>query len=142
MAGERKIPRLKIEVLEVACEDVFLDPAKSGASVVLNNIFFDLNKYEVKEKSITELDKVIRFLSENPGIRVEISGHTDNVGTAAYNLQLSLKRAQAIGLHLIAHGIEAARLTQKGYGAQKPRAPNDTEENRQINRRIEFRLLR
>ncbi len=122
--------------------DVFLDPVKIGASVVLNNIFFDLNKFEIKEKSITELDKVIRFLGDNPGIRIEVGGHTDNVGTAAYNLQLSLKRAQAVVSHLIAHGIDAARLAQKGYGAQKPRAPNDTEENRQINRRIEFRLLR
>ncbi len=122
--------------------DVFLDPIKVGASAVLNNIFFDLNKYEIKEKSITELDKVIRFLGENPGIRIEVSGHTDNVGTAAYNLQLSLKRAQAVGAHLISHGIDASRLAQKGYGALKPIAPNDTEENRQINRRIEFRLLR
>ena len=122
--------------------DVFLDPVKIGASAVLNNIFFDLNKYEIQEKSITELDKVIRFLNENPGIRIEVGGHTDNVGTASYNLQLSLKRAQAVGGHLVSHGIDPARLTQKGYGAQKPLALNDTEENRQINRRIEFRLMR
>lgn len=122
--------------------DVNLDGVKTGASAVLNNIFFDLNKYDLKEKSVTELDKVIRFLTENPSIRVEISGHTDNLGTAAYNLQLSLKRAQAVSSYLVAHGIDQGRVTQKGYGAQKPLAPNDTEENRQINRRIEFRLIR
>ena len=122
--------------------DVFLDPATVGASAVLNNIFFDLNKFELKQKSITELDKVIRFLSENATVRIEISGHTDNVGTASYNLQLSLKRAQAVGTYLTTHGIDATRLTQKGYGAQKPLAPNDSEENRQINRRIEFKLLK
>lgn len=122
--------------------DVYLDPVQAGASAVLNNIFFDLNKYDLKEKSVTELDKVVRFLSENPTIRIEISGHTDNAGTAAYNLQLSQKRAQAVGTYLVAHGIAATRLTQKGYGAEKPLAPNDTEENRQKNRRIEFRLLR
>lgn len=122
--------------------DVNLDPARAGASAVLNNIFFDLNKHDLKEKSITELDKIIRFLHENPVVRIEISGHTDNQGTAAYNLQLSQKRAHAVVTYLTAHGIDAARMTQKGYGAEKPLAPNDTDENRQINRRIEFRILR
>lgn len=122
--------------------DVLLDPVKAGASAVLNNIFFDLNKYDLKEKSVTELDKVTKFLTENPGLRIEISGHTDNQGTAAYNVQLSLKRAQSVVAYLTSHGIDGSRLTQKGYGAEKPLVPNDTEENRQINRRIEFRLIR
>jgi OmpA-OmpF porin, OOP family len=122
--------------------DVLLDPIQAGASAVLNNIFFDLNKFDLKEKSVTELDKVIRFLNENPTLRIEISGHTDNVGAPAYNLQLSLKRAQSVANYLTAHGITAARLTQKGYGADKPLASNDSEENRQINRRIEFRLIK
>ena len=86
--------------------------------------------------------KVIRFLNDNPTLRIEISGHTDNQGTPAYNVQLSLKRAQAVVKYLTDHGIVSTRLTQKGYGADKPLAPNDTEENRQINRRIEFRLIR
>ena len=122
--------------------NVLLDPVEMGASGVLNNLFFDLNKYELKDKSITELERVIRFLQENPAIRVEISGHTDNAGTPAYNLQLSQKRAQSVADHLTAHGIVASRLLQKGYGADKPLKPNDTEENRQINRRIEFRVVR
>ena len=122
--------------------DVFLSPVEMGASGVLNNLFFDLNKFELKEKSITELDKVIRFLNENPGIRVEISGHTDNAGTPAYNLQLSLKRAQSVAAYLSTHGVEASRLIQKGYGASQPIKPNDTEENKQVNRRIEFRVVR
>ena len=122
--------------------DVFLEPVEMGASGVLNNLFFDLNKYEIKENSTTELDKVIRFLNENPAIRVEISGHTDNAGTPAYNLQLSQKRAQSVANYLIAHEVSAARIVQKGYGADKPLKPNDTEENRQVNRRIEFRVVR
>ncbi len=121
--------------------DVALDPVAAGASVVLNNIFFDLNKYELQDKSMTELDKVIRFLNENPKIRIEISGHTDNAGTPAYNLQLSQKRVQSVAAYLVNHGIEASRLVQKGYGESKPIKPNDTEENRQINRRIEFRII-
>ncbi len=122
--------------------DVYLDPVEMGASAILNNIFFDLNKYELKDKSITELDKVLRFLNENLKIRVEISGHTDNAGTPAYNLQLSQKRSNAVAVYLTEHGIVATRLVQKGYGASKPLKPNDTEENRQINRRIEFRVVR
>lgn len=81
-------------------------------------------------------------MNENPGLRVEISGHTDNAGTAAYNLQLSQKRSHAVAQYLIDHGIEVSRLEQKGYGAGKPIRPNDTEENRQVNRRIEFRIVR
>jgi len=130
------------EKLEPVQMDVFLDPVKVGASAVLNNIFFDLNKHDLKEKSVTELDKIIRFLTENPSVRIEISGHTDNLGTASYNLQLSLKRAESVATYLTSHGIEPSRLTQKGFGAEKPLVANDTEENRQINRRIEFRLLR
>lgn len=122
--------------------DVLLEPIETGASAVLNNLFFDFNKYELKEKSITELDKVLRFLNENPNVRVEISGHTDNVGTAASNLQLSLKRAQSVAAYLVQHNISSARLIQRGYGADKPIKPNDTEENKQINRRIEFRVIR
>jgi outer membrane protein OmpA-like peptidoglycan-associated protein len=129
------------EQLTPVALDVLLDPAKAGAFAVLNNIFFDLNKFDLKEKSVTELEKVVRFLTENPSLRIEIAGHTDNVGAPAYNLQLSQKRAQSVSSYLVAHGINPARLTQKGYGAQKPLVPNDSEENRQINRRIEFRLL-
>jgi OOP family OmpA-OmpF porin len=122
--------------------DVFLEPVATGASAVLNNLFFDFNKYELKEKSLTELDKVIRFLNENPKIRVEISGHTDNAGSPSYNLSLSQKRSQSVANYLTSHGIEGTRMIQKGYGADRPLKPNDTEENRQINRRIEFRVIR
>lgn len=127
--------------IEPVVVDVDLDPVETGASAVLQNIFFDLNKYELKEKSITELEKVIRFLQENPKVRIEISGHTDNQGSASYNIQLSQKRAQAVAEYLIAHSIPSGRLVQKGYGADRPLKPNDTEENRQVNRRIEFRVI-
>ncbi len=122
--------------------DVFLEPVETGASAVLNNLFFDFNKYELKDKSITEMGKALRFLNDNPRVRVEISGHTDNVGTPAGNLQLSLKRAQSVATYLISHGIASTRIIQKGYGADKPLKPNDSEENKQINRRIEFRVVR
>jgi len=122
--------------------DVLLEPIATGATGILNNLFFDTDKFELKEKSITELDKVIRFLNENPSIKIEISGHTDNEGTASYNLQLSLRRAQSVTAYLLAHGIEFKRMSQKGYGSSKPLKLNNTEINRQINRRIEFSVVK
>lgn len=122
--------------------DVYLDPVEAGATGILNNIFFDYNKFELKERSITELEKVHRFLQENPFIKIEISGHTDNAGTPAYNLQLSQRRAQSVSDYLIQHGVESSRILQKGYGATKPLKPNDSEVNRQVNRRIEFRVVK
>lgn len=117
-----------------------LQPISKDATAVLNNIFFDFNKSELTERSFSELNEVAKFLKDNPSVKVEISGHTDNIGNEAYNKQLSLQRAKAVVDYLISHQVEATRLTQKGYGSQKPIKPNDSEENRQANRRIEFRI--
>jgi OmpA-OmpF porin, OOP family len=122
--------------------NIDLDKAKEGSIAVLENIFFDHDKYELKPKSLTELEKVERFLLENPNIRVEIGGHTDNSGSVTYNMQLSQKRAMAVFEYLIGKGIPAKRLTAKGYGPNNPVADNSTEEGMQQNRRIEFKLLR
>ena len=120
--------------------DIELDKADAGASIVLNNIFFEYDKYELQEKSMTELDRVVQFLNDNPKVKVEISGHTDNKGSDAYNSQLSQKRAQSVADYLINKGLDAKRFKQIGYGSHKPIKPNDTEQNRQINRRIEFKI--
>ena len=77
----------------------------------------------------------------NPALRIEIEGHTDNQGTDEYNLELSMKRAQAVYNYLLEHGISADRLTYKGYGESKPVSPNDTEEGRALNRRTEIRIM-
>lgn len=127
--------------LEPLIIDVDLDKASTGAMVVLNNIFFDTDKFDLRDKSVTELDKISRFLNENPKIHVEISGHTDDQGADAYNQQLSQKRAKAVGEYLTKHGVQAARLKEVGYGSKKPIKPNDSDVNRQINRRIEFRII-
>ena len=121
--------------------DIYLKPIKSGLAATLNNIFFDVDKYEIKEKSKTELNKTAKFLEANPEVRIEISGHTDNSGSASHNLQLSLNRAKAVYDFLIDQGINPKRLKYQGYGANAPVAPNDSESNRQLNRRIEFRVL-
>ena len=122
--------------------DIDLEKAAEGTRAVLENIFFDLDKYDLKEKSITELQKILRFLKENPALRIEISGHTDNLGSDSYNQQLSQRRAQAVFDYLISNGVPANRLIPKGYGSARPLADNSTEAGRQQNRRIEFQVIR
>jgi outer membrane protein OmpA-like peptidoglycan-associated protein/tetratricopeptide (TPR) repeat protein len=122
-------------------QDVDLEKLHSGSIAVLNNIFFDTDKYALKEKSKTELLRVVQFLNENPQIKIEVSGHTDNVGGLMYNQQLSEKRANAVYDYLISNGIDQKRLMSRGYGQSDPIAPNDSEQNRQLNRRIQFRLI-
>jgi OOP family OmpA-OmpF porin len=109
---------------------------------VLQNIFFDVDKYDLKDKSQTELQKIARFLNDNPRIRVEISGHTDNVGAPTYNKQLSEKRAQSVFQYLVTTGIDSKRLVPKGYGQERPVSSNETEDGKQANRRIEFKIIK
>lgn len=122
--------------------DVYLEPIRSGASSVLNNVFFDVDSYSLKEKSKTELSKVIKFLQKNTSSKIEISGHTDNTGSETYNLDLSLKRAKAVYDYLVQQGIERSRLSYQGYGQKRPAYPNDTDLNRKLNRRIEIKIDR
>ncbi len=132
---------LQSEESKPVIKDVSLWPAEKDASVILNNLFFDVDQYELKQQSLTELNEIVKFLQINPSIRIEISGHTDNSGTESYNQQLSLKRAASVAEYLKKQGIALSRIYQKGYGAQKPIKPNNSEENRQLNRRIEFKIL-
>jgi outer membrane protein OmpA-like peptidoglycan-associated protein len=129
-----------VENFEPVIQDVELEKLKIGSTAVLNNIFFDVDKYELKEKSKTELLQIVSFLNENTKTNIEIGGHTDDTGSALYNKQLSEKRAYAVYAYLIQNGIESKRLLAKGYGPDKPVVPNDSEKNRQLNRRIEFKI--
>jgi outer membrane protein OmpA-like peptidoglycan-associated protein len=121
--------------------DFSLQPIVKNAAMVLNNIFFEVDKYQLEEKSKTELIEVVLLLKNNPSLRVEIGGHTDDTGSEAYNQQLSLNRAGAVLDFLKSQGIAPERVTKKGYGSQKPLKPNDSEENRLFNRRIELKIL-
>ncbi len=121
--------------------DIYLTPIKSGASSVLKNIFFDVDQYTLKEKSKTELAEIVRFLKENESISVEIAGHTDNTGSDLHNTELSTNRARSVYDFLVKAGIAKERLQYQGYGSKQPKAPNDSEANRQLNRRIEFKVL-
>ncbi|MBB6461311.1 OmpA family protein [Flammeovirga kamogawensis] len=121
--------------------DIFLQRVEHGINITLNNIFFDSNKFDLEDKSNVELQRIIEFMQNNPTLKVEISGHTDNIGTDKYNVDLSQKRAEAVVNYLIDKGVPKSNLVAKGYGKSKPVASNDTELGRQKNRRIEFEIL-
>jgi outer membrane protein OmpA-like peptidoglycan-associated protein len=121
--------------------DIPLQEIRVGETVVLKNIFFDTDKYELKPESRTELEKLNQLLQSNGKIRIEISGHTDNAGTPGYNLTLSLNRAKAVYDYLVEHGIPTERLSYAGYGLTKPMDTNETEQGRANNRRTEFRVV-
>ncbi|HEV7782576.1 MAG TPA: OmpA family protein [Chitinophagaceae bacterium] len=122
-------------------KNIALQPIETNATIVLKNIFFDVNKFEIKPASQSELEKLVQLLTENPALRIEISGHTDNVGKPANNLLLSNNRAKAVVSYLVSKGIAVQRLTSKGYGETKPIAGNKTEEERGLNRRTEMKVL-
>jgi OmpA-OmpF porin, OOP family len=130
-----------VQDFEPIVVNIELEKIRKGSVVILNNIFFDLDKYELKEKSRAELTKVVRFMTSNPDVRIEVSGHTDNVGATDYNFVLSEKRARAVTDYLIHSGINRTRIISKGYGASMPVGDNSTEHGRQLNRRIEFKIL-
>ena len=119
-------------------KNVPLKPIKVGQSIVLNNIFYDTDKYDLKNESKIELGKLITFLEKNPKIKFEISGHTDTIGTKQYNQVLSEKRARSVFDYLLVKGVAISRMTSKGYGDSKPVSKNNNEEGRSKNRRTEF----
>jgi len=118
-----------------------LSPIEVGNKVVLNNIFFDTNKFDIKPDSKPELQKLVDFLTLNPTIQIEISGHTDNVGNNQANQTLSENRAKAVYQYLVAGSINPQRLIYKGYGDTQPIVPNTSDDNRSKNRRTEFKII-
>ncbi|MGY4536371.1 outer membrane protein OmpA-like peptidoglycan-associated protein [Mucilaginibacter sp. UYNi724] len=120
---------------------VLLSPIEVGNKVILKNIFFDTNKFELKAESKAELQKLVEFLQLNKTVKIEIAGYTDNVGNEQANVTLSEKRANSVYQYLSANGIVATRLVYKGYGEAQPIAPNTTEDNRALNRRTEFMII-
>lgn len=120
--------------------NVPLLPISKGGEVVLKNVFFDTDQFDLKPQSESELNKLIQLLVQNPDLKIAIEGHTDNAGSVSHNLNLSNNRAKAVYQFLIMKGIEADRLEYKGYGESKPIESNDTEQGRAKNRRTAFRV--
>jgi outer membrane protein OmpA-like peptidoglycan-associated protein len=123
-------------------KDLLLVPIAIGESIQLKNVFFVQSKAELKSESYPELDRLVKILKDNPTIEIELRGHTDSRGSAAANLDLSEKRVAAVRQYLIAKGVPMKRITGKGFGGSMPIAPSTTEENRQLNRRVEFKIVK
>lgn len=126
---------------EVVVRNFELDRVEVGAKVILKNIYFESGKSTLKPESHNTLDAVVRLLQNNPTLRLEISGHTDNVGSMKSNIKLSNERAKSCVDYLVSKGISPSRLENKGYGFQFSLFPNTTEEGRAKNRRVEFKVL-
>lgn len=131
----------KLHDFQEITRDLYLAPIEKGAAIRLNNLFFDFNKSELKKESVGELARLVELLKKNPTMKIEIGGHTDNVGTDAYNNPLSMKRVEAVLAYLTNQSIIATRLTAKGYGKTKPLQAGDSEEVRKLNRRVEFTIV-
>ncbi len=122
-------------------KDIELKPIEKGAKVVLNNIFFEIGKAALSPQSRVELEKAIDLMKVNPSMKIEVGGHTDNVGDDAFNMKLSHDRAKSVREYLVNGGIAPDRLQAKGYGELNPIATNDTDDGRKSNRRTEFVIL-
>jgi hypothetical protein len=127
--------------MDPVIKDIPLEKLAVGKTMVLRNIFYETDQYQLKSISFPELDKLVEFLVSNPSLRIEIGGHTDDQGTAVYNDELSSNRARAVFDYLLEMGINEERITYKGYGESIPFASNETDEGRALNRRTEITIV-
>jgi len=138
------------ENLELAKDDghkeieknLLLVPLQAGEIIKLNNVFFIQSKALLKPESYPELDRLAEIMDENPSMIIELEGHTDNQGKKKLNQDLSEKRVVAVMNYLLTKGVSAGRMTGKGFGGSQPILPNDSDEHRQMNRRVEFKIIK
>ena len=123
-------------------KDLYLAPIEIGQVFRLNNVFFDFDKFNLRPESYVELDRVVKFLNDYPNIEIEMSAHTDSKGSDQYNFTLSDNRARSVMEYILSKGIAPSRIISKGYGETLPVATNETDEGRQLNRRVEFKILK
>ena len=123
-------------------KDISLTPIEENAMIVLNNVFFDFDKYVLKPESYPELDRIVVLMNERPTMQVEITGHTDSRGTELYNMNLSNRRALAVSAYLATQGIAADRITTTFFGESRLIDTSNTEEGNQKNRRVEFKIIK
>eukprot|EP01132_Coremiostelium_polycephalum_P000754 gene754-934_t len=119
---------------------IILHPVEVGQVQILKNIYFNYDCHTLDSKSYLELNHLVQFLQGHPQLSITLEGHTDHVGSATYNDQLSTKRAQSVFNYLVQAGINSQRLAYQGYGKKHPIAPNDSPQHRQLNRRVAFRV--
>ncbi|MGL1886606.1 MAG: OmpA family protein [Reichenbachiella sp.] len=121
--------------------DLYLNPIRKGAHVVMNNIFFEFDQSDLKTASYSELERILDLLNAGNISKIEIGGYSDSIGDDDYNTRLSQRRANSVYKYFINHGIESDRMISVGYGEADPIASNNTVENRKLNRRVEFKIL-
>ncbi|HLP12740.1 MAG TPA: OmpA family protein [Flavobacteriales bacterium] len=136
--GDDGVPKDKVFLLNIPMIPV----GTADAPIVLKNVFFDVDKFDLLPKSFVELDRLVDFLTKNPDIKIELGGHTDSDGDDAHNMTLSDNRAKAVMNYVVSKGISKDRLKAKGYGETKPVKPNDTKENKAQNRRTEYKIIK
>tara|TARA_B100001758_G_C18281268_1_gene541765 strand:- start:331 stop:1047 length:717 start_codon:yes stop_codon:yes gene_type:complete len=125
----------------IVTKNIELNKISVGSNITLKNVFFDTGKWGINEDSYAELDRLFDLLLLRPSLRVEISGHTDNIGTESFNTLLSQRRADAVVNYLVEKGVKRRRFIAKGYGQFRPVSSNDTDEGRANNRRTEFEII-
>ena len=123
-------------------KDLYLVPLEVGESIQLKNVFFVQSKADLKPESYPELDRLVSIMVENNTMEIELQGHTDRLGNEKANLALSEDRVMAVKKYLVQKGIDPGRITGRGFGGSLPVAPSDSEEHRQMNRRVEFRITK
>ncbi len=123
-------------------KDIEMNVVKTGATITLNNIFFDFNSSELRDESEIELQNIVRMMTNRKGLYIEIVSHTDNVGNDDYNLALSTNRSKSVVNYLRLHGVDKERVVAVGHGETQPVSSNDTKKGRQLNRRTEFKIVK
>lgn len=118
-----------------------IEEIEIDSAVVLKNIVFDFDKYDLRPESFKEINKLYNLMKNHPSVRIKLEGHTDNIGSFGFNTQLSLKRAESVATWLIQNGISPNRIEIAGYSYSNPVASNDTEEGREQNRRVVFKII-
>ena len=139
----KKQPLIIEEDVEIQIPDSLynIDEIEIDSAIILKNIIFEFNKSDLMPRSYVELKRLEQLLKNNPDIRIKLEGHTDNIGGYDFNLNLSIKRVETVAEYLISKGISPSRIEYAGYSYAQPLASNDTEEGRQINRRVVFRII-
>jgi len=130
-----------LQPLTVLRKNLYLVPLEVGEKLRLNNIFFDFDKATLRPRSKYELNRLVKVFTRYPNLKIEVAGHTDNKGSDDYNKRLSQQRADAVKAYLVSQKVSATKVIAKGYGESQPVATNDTDEGRQLNRRVEVVIL-
>lgn len=142
MPVEESIDLEKIHKYTEVKQDLYLVPIEVGQIVKLTNVFFDQGKYELLKDSYHTLNRLVQLLNNNPDMIIELGGHTDNTGSSELNLRLSQDRVESVKRYLMTKGVSTDRMEAKGYGSLKPLLENINEDNRKLNRRVEFKIIK